>query len=112
MINVFLALNIWKERLRGSTTVVHCDNMAVVCSLSSGRSWDDFLGKVARNVWLITATYDIDLIVKHIPGKQNDLADALSRWYSGHLSRETVTKLLNKSWVSVTRHDLQLNECI
>ena len=68
--------------------------MAVVCSLSSGRSWDVFWGKVARNVWLITATYDIELVVNHISGKDNRLADSLSRWYGRTLSRDTITQLL------------------
>ena len=91
MITVFLALNIWRKMLSGKSVVIHCDNMAVVCSLSSGRSWDSFLGMVARNVWLITATHDIELVVNHIPGKDNGLADSLSRWYGGTLSRDTIT---------------------
>ena len=42
MINVFIALNLLKHKLQGRTIVIHCDNMAVVNSISSGRSWDSF----------------------------------------------------------------------
>lgn len=34
---------------------------------------------MARNIWLHCATYDIELIVVHIPGKQNIVADLLSQ---------------------------------
>ena len=67
MIIVFIALNLWKHKLQGRTIVIHCDNMAIVNSISSGRSWDSFLGRVARNIWLLTATHDIELTVLHIP---------------------------------------------
>ena len=95
MINVYIALNLWKKKLKGSTVVIYCNNMAVVSTLTSGRSWDEFLGTVVRNIWLITASYDIKLSVLHMPGKENGLADSLSRWYGGCLSREFVNKLLS-----------------
>ena len=88
MINVFIALNLWKQKLQGRTIVIHCDNMAVVYSISSGRSWDPFLDSVTRNIWLLTATHDIVLTVLHIPGKKNIYADALSRWYGGGILKK------------------------
>ena len=69
--------------------------MAVV---STFISWDEFLGTVAQNIWLITASYNIALPVLHVPGKENGLADSLSRWYGGGLSREVVDKLLSLQW--------------
>ena len=71
MINVFTALNLWRHKLQGRIIVIHCDNLAVVNSISSGRSWDSSLGSVMRNIWLITATHDIELTVVHILGKKN-----------------------------------------
>ena len=109
MVNVFIALNIWRQALSGKSVVIHCDNMAVVSSLSSGRSWDSFLATVARNVWLITATYDIELVVNHIPGKDNGLADSLSRWYGGTLRQDTITQLLSYQWSPVTSPMLELD---
>ena len=36
---------------------------------------------MARNIWLLASTQDIDLTVLHIPGKHNTIADLLSRWH-------------------------------
>ena len=92
MINVFVAINLWGK---GRIVVTYCDNMALVSTLTSGRSWDEFLGTVAQNIWLITASYDIELSVLHVPGKENGLADSLLQWFGGGLSREVVDKLLS-----------------
>ena len=35
---------------------------------------------IARNIWLLTFIFNIHLSVVHIPGKNNALADLLSRW--------------------------------
>ena len=106
MINVFIALKLWRNELQGKTIVIHCDNMAVVSSISSGRSWDLFLGSVARNIWLLTATQDIDLTVVHIPSKRNIYADTLSRWYGGGISKEMASKMLHLSWNEVYKENM------
>ena len=41
-----------------------------------------FLALCLKNIWLATATYDIDLRVAHVSGSQNAIANALSRIYS------------------------------
>ena len=86
--------------------------MAVVSTLTSGSSWDEFLGTVARNVWLITASHDIELSVIHVPGKENGLADSLSRWYSGGLAREVVDNLLSYQWCHADNNILSINNTI
>ena len=43
---------------------------------------DPFLGLCIRNMWLLTAHWDIDLTVKHISGTKNRIVDTLSRVYS------------------------------
>ena len=64
--------------------------MAVVSTLTLGCSWDEFVGTVARNVWLITTSNDIELSVLHVPGKENRLADSLLQWFGEGWSREVV----------------------
>ena len=59
-------------------------------------SWDQFLGTVARNICLVTATHNIYLTVQHIAGKVNGLADALSRRYGGQLHHSKVSALLHR----------------
>ena len=64
------------------------------------------------NIWLLTASQDIELTVLHIPGKVNTRADALSRWYGGGLNRNTMNELLRLTWVKVSEESLVLNSHI
>ena len=82
MINVLIALRLWAKLWAHSMVTVHCDNLAVVQVINSGKTRDKFLGVCIRNLWLITASHDIQLNLVHIEGKKNSLADALSRIYS------------------------------
>ena len=110
MINVFAALNLWKKDLKGRTVVIYSDKMAVVSTLTLGRSSDEFLVTVARNIWLITASHDIELSVLHVPGKENRLANSLR--FGGGFSREVVDKLLSLQWCNVNSDILSMNNTI
>ena len=48
--------------------------------LSVGRDKDSVLATCARNLWLLTAHYNIALVVSHVEGRENTVADLLSRW--------------------------------
>ena len=74
-------------------------------ALNSGRAHDQFLLKVARNIWLITAVHDIQLQVCHIPGKRNLIADTLSRWLSGRIDVPTAHKFAALHWCQVQSED-------
>ena len=90
MINVVVALKVWGQQWANKCARLFCDNQAVVDVLSSGRARDQILAMCARNVWLLTATYNITLLVSHIQGTQNSVADFLSRWRN---TNEDVLKL-------------------
>ena len=51
----------------------------MVSVLTSGHTRDMTLAAMARNINMITAHRDIDLITVHIKGKLNVVADTLSR---------------------------------
>ena len=63
----------------GKSKSIPCDNQAVVRVLSSGRTRDRTLAAIARNFQMIAAWHNIDLKVHHIMGKNNQIADLLSR---------------------------------
>ena len=80
MLNVVVALKVWAKIWANKRIKISCDNLAVVEILKSGKTRDSFLATCARNIWLITAIFNIDIIIIHDPGVSNQVADLLSRW--------------------------------
>ena len=78
MINILVAVRTWAPQWQGRKVVIHCDNQAVVSVLNSSHSRDMTLAAMVRNINMITAHLDIDLITEHIEGKLNVIADTLS----------------------------------
>ena len=70
MLNIVVALKIWAT----------CDNMAGVDVLTSGKTKHSTLALCACNIWLLSAIYNISIHIEHIPGKNNVVADLLSRF--------------------------------
>ena len=83
MLNIIVALNIWKDAWVGKHIEILVDNMAVVTICKTGLTGDTNLASYARNIWLITSLYDIQLKITHVPGYKNKEADLLSRWQNG-----------------------------
>ena len=68
MLNIFLALNLFKNYRRHKKVLVKCDNKAVVTVPNSGRTRDPFLGACARNLGYVAAVAKIDLQVYPLNG--------------------------------------------
>jgi len=81
MINVVVAVKLFKDKWQHRRITVHCDNMACVNVLQTGRGRDPFLLQCAREIWLLSAIHDFTLLVQHCRGHENILADCLSRWH-------------------------------
>ena len=79
MLNVVVAVKMWRERWSGWTVQIYCDNANTVALLQSGKSRDDFMRACAREIFLYAAAFDIDVQACHRPGVQMVWADALSR---------------------------------
>ena len=56
--------------------------MALVQVVKTSKIRDQFLGACVRNIWFLSATWDIKLDIYHIPGKDNSIADLLTNLYS------------------------------
>ena len=54
-------------------------NESAVSVCNSGRTKDAFMNLCLHNLWLVMSQFNIDFRVVHIKGKDNGLADALSR---------------------------------
>ena len=112
-LNVLVALKIWGNFWKDKIIEIKCDNLAVVEVLRSGRARDQLLASIARNVWLVTAIFNITLIVNHIPGIKNNTADLLSRWSQSHTDFEKLACLVpNYVWVQTHEDLLKLNTYI
>ena len=83
LLNIAVAVKVWRSRWRGWSVQIYCDNLNSVFVLQSGRSWDLFMRECAPEIFLHTASADIDLQVCHRPGVQMVWADALSREHTG-----------------------------
>ena len=111
MINILVALRTFGSNWEGKRILVKCDSDAVVRVLTTGRTKDPYLGACARNVWLEAALLDVDLQYVHVLGKNNRVADLLSRW---QCSIENINELhmlvKNPMWASVSLQSIELND--
>ena len=80
MINILVALKVLHKQWSGHKVLVKCDNQAVVSVLNTGKTRDSTLSKYARYIFLWLSAFNISIMVVHVPGKLNPVADLLSRW--------------------------------
>ena len=95
MLNLVIALRVWGSSWQHKHLKVHCDNLGVVQVVKTGKTKDPFLALCIRNIWLLTASHDIDLDISHIPGTFNIIADALSRLYSDRTVHRDILTMLS-----------------
>ena len=79
LLPIVLACILWGAAWRGALVTAHCDNMAVVEVVNSGYSKDGALAQLLRVLFFARAQWEVEIKAVHIPGRQNVLADALSR---------------------------------
>ena len=113
MVNIVLALHLFAQHWVGTRILIKCDNNAVVKVLNAGKARDPYLGACARNVWYMAALSDIDLQYVHVLGKNNVVADLLSRW---QYTTENVTQLnalvSSPVWLSVSVDMLEIDNTL
>lgn len=77
-----------------SVVWIFTDNQASRFSLQTGKTKDRTLGAYAREMWLAAAIHQHDIEIKHKPGAEIPVADALSRMHSDPLKKQFIEKLL------------------
>ena len=108
-----MTLKIWAKFWADKKVKIHCDNQAVVEVLTTGKTKDSFLATCARNIWLTTAIFNIEIIVIHVPGKHNQIADLLSRWVITVKPEGKLRQCLpNFIWINTQIDLTKLNLCI
>ena len=110
MVNIMVALKMWKEYWRHKHIHFAVDNAAVVTVCNTGFTRDNWLAIYIRNIWLITSTYDITMTVTHISGTKNTIADLLSRWDKTHNNTFKLQQLVTTpDWQQVPEDVFNVN---
>ena len=113
MYNICVAVKVWGPQWAPTTVRIACNNQAVVNVLNSGRTKCPHLASIARNIFMEVAAHDIQLTVVHIPGKDNQVADLLSRWHLDKDNKNKLNKLMSEYvWVKVQENHLKVDPTI
>ena len=82
LLNIVVALKVWGREWRGRRVKIYCDNSNACLAMQTGRSRDEFIQHCIREIFLLMARYDAELVAEHRPGEQLTRADALSRMHA------------------------------
>jgi hypothetical protein len=77
---ILVAIVLWGNQLQGKRIILRSDNQAVVAIINKQTSKCPKIMKLVRFFVLQCLKSNIAFMSKYIPGKQNDIADALSRF--------------------------------
>ena len=97
MYNLLVAVCLWAPLWKNKTIRIRCDNESAVMVCNTGKTRDPFLSWCIRQLWFICAQHNVNAQVRHIQGKQNVAADALSRYKfqgTSHTIWEDVSSVL------------------
>lgn len=78
---VVIASHIWGHRWAHQHVLFRSDNEAVVAILKSRTSKISSIMKLLRSLLLVAAQFNFSFSAEHVPGVQNGIADALSRFH-------------------------------
>ena len=113
MVNIIIALKLWGQQWANKKVLLKTDNMAVAHICTNGYTRDMVLATYVRNMWLLTAKYDIELVVQHVEGKNNVIADVLSRWNGSESNYKVLNiHVKNPKWHRVQEEWFQMDYCI
>ena len=76
---IVVALNVFGLKISNRRVIFHCDNAAIVHVINKQTCKDSDIMCLTRQFVLTAMQYNVKFNAIHVPGKQNLLADALSR---------------------------------
>jgi hypothetical protein len=77
---IIVASALWGDQLKGKKIVLRCDNESVVAIINKQTSKCQSLMKLVRFFVLQCLKNNVIFCARHVPGKDNNIADALSRF--------------------------------
>jgi hypothetical protein len=82
LLTVVVALKRWGPVLAGNHVRIRSDNTATVAALNKSTSRSSLLMPLVREIFWLCVEFDVALSCVYIPGKENILADRLSRMHN------------------------------
>ena len=76
---IVMACEVWGKHWSSKRLLFHCDNQAIVHVWESGLSHSSSLICLVRALFFIAAHCNFHVLIAHIPGIDNSIADSLSR---------------------------------
>ena len=92
--NIVLAIKtLLPDDLRSAQVRITTDNSAAMHTLNTGRTRDPRLAACSRELWLVAALRELEIVINHVPGTSLVLADALSRRHKSRAHDDVVTQM-------------------
>ena len=79
LVPIVVAAAIWGKSWAGGTVLAKCDNAAVVAMINKGNCKEQECMHLLRCLSFIGVEFNFNLVATHVEGRENVLADALSR---------------------------------
>lgn len=80
---IILAVEVWGPHMANKQLILYTDNSAIVAVLNKPTSKEPIVMILVRKLVLLCLTYNILVSTRHVPGVDNSIADALSRFQMG-----------------------------
>lgn len=77
---IVVAIEAWGPKLENKQLVLHTDNIAIVAVLQKQTSKEPLVMTLVRKLVLLCLKYNLVVSAQHVPGENNSIADALSRF--------------------------------
>jgi len=105
---IWIALNQWKDRLRGKNLIIYTDSMVALSVIKKGSAKSPAINRMIISIWRTIFDNNIQLLsLEWLPSKENEVADQLSRihnqvsdptdWEVTRAAFKRVQQLLNVS---------------
>ncbi|VDI44417.1 Hypothetical predicted protein [Mytilus galloprovincialis] len=77
---IVISAILWGHEWSTKRILFHCDNMSSVYIINKGRSKCNVIMNLVRRLTWCAAKFNFVVHAVHVPGKENNIADALSRY--------------------------------
>ena len=81
LLTIMVALKVWAGQLRAERFKIHCDNTTAVAVMNLIRVCNSHVQACMREIAYVAAVAEFEVLVVHVEGARNTLADLLSRWH-------------------------------